>query len=52
MHKSRFIHKMEFYTVMKMKQVRTGAKPTNAMLGAMCFHTTCFHCIKSGNREN
>lgn len=52
MHTSWFIHKMEFYTVVKMKRVRTGANPTDVMLGAMWFHTTWFHCIKSGNREN
>lgn len=36
---------MEFYTVVKMKQVRTGANPTNVMLGAMWFHTMWSHSI-------
>lgn len=30
---------------MKMKQVRAGANPTDAMLGAMT-HTIRFHCIE------
>ena len=43
-HKRWFTHQVEFYTVLKMKQVRTGACHTNTVFGAAWFHTMWFHC--------
>lgn len=50
-HKRWFTHQVEFYTVMKMKQVRMGACHTNAVFDAAWFYTMWFHCIKSSNRD-